>query len=59
MLILLNRFHAQQPFITLNILSKAEQFNFGHQRHQVEETHLMLRYSYTDQLYYTVVAILR
>ena len=60
MLILLNRFHAaQQPFITVNILSEAEQFKFGHQRHQAEETDLLLRYSYTEQLYYTVVAMLR
>ena len=60
MLMLLTWFYAaQQPFITVTILSEAEQFKFGHQRHQAEETDLLLRYSYTDQLYYTVVAVLR
>lgn len=59
-LILLARFHAaQQPFITINTLSEAEQFKFGHQQHQAEEADLLLRYPYTDQLYHTVVAILR
>lgn len=62
MLMLLNRVHAaQQPFITFNRLSEAERINSGRQQHQAEETDFMLRYSYsyTDQLYHTVVAILR